>query len=223
MKKIKAVFCCIVAITSIIFLSGCYLNNEDSQLIEQIVPANEDVQAIEHTGHVIEGIYPPVEDLNNEHTVTDTRIHAYQYKQVLSLTLGADRVYTKGVIVKIPDGVAPDDIYAVNVKHMGDIDSVIALDIWDSVEEAEKLLFGSIFDAPIYLVLEVKNLDGDIIGYSLTSSRIDNAITHECYTAEIEEIVWHMFWDYANANPCGCWGIYCVDGCIVTDSDILGY
>jgi len=216
-KKIKTIFCCTAfAAVLVIFLLGCADN------AEHLASVNEDIQTIEYAPYAIEDRYPPVEYLNSEHTEVNTWPYAYQNKQVMSLTLGADSVFVEGAIVKIPDHVTPDEIYDVSVKHMGDIDSVLSLAIWDSVDEAENLLFSCVFNNPIYLVLEIANSAGDVIGHSLTNSRIDNAISYECYTVDLEEIVWYMVWNPDNAveNPCGCWGVYCSEGCIVIDSNI---
>lgn len=122
----------------------------------------------------------------------------YTYKQVAALTLGADNAFVSGFIVKLPEGVPPEYIYDIIVKYMGDLDGVMALAIWDSVADAERLLFTNIENNPILLVLEFTDSSGHVVGHSLTNSPIVNAITHECYIAEIEEVIWDWVWGPIN-------------------------
>ena len=93
-----------------------------------------------------------------------------------------------------------DGLCCVCIKHMGDMDSVLSLAIWDSVAEAEKLLFSSADNYSIFIVLEILNSSGKSIGHSLANSPIFNAVTHECYSAKLEGISWERIWSPAHAR-----------------------
>ena len=128
----------------------------------------------------------------------DSLLFGYQYRQVMTLTLGADNTFVEEFIVKLPEGVSSDNFYDVNVKFMGNLEEVMALAIWDSAADAERLLFSSVDNYPILLVLEFTDSGGYVVGHSLTNSPIINAITHECYVAEIERIIWDLVWGPIN-------------------------
>jgi len=199
MKKTRTfIYCIIIALTLAITITGCSQNYENSPSIEHaahIGGYDLPVQYIQYTAPINEDINTS-EAINctSETTVSESWIGAYQYRQVPSLTLGADNVFVGGFTIKLPEDILPNDIYDVSAKHMGNMDSVMALAIWDSASEVEKLLFTSLDNYSILLVLKLTNLDGKVIGHSITHSPIYNALTHECYSVELEGIVWERIW-----------------------------
>lgn len=199
MRKIKTFICCVVVASAI---SGCSQDNAYDQLYEPVAYVNGDISSlpVDYIVHIHEDADTALGCSNSNSTVAESWTCAYQYRQIALITLGADNVFVSGLGVKLPADILPDNIYDIHVKHMGDIDSVMALAIWDSAEEAEKLLFSGIGTIPIFLVLELSDSDGNVLGHSLTNSPIYNAITHECYLAEIEGVEWKRIWSPTNAS-----------------------
>ena len=203
MKKAMAlIFYITIALALTIISTGCSQNHEDSLSYEYATQISDYYSPIkpQYTAYSNEDAYTLVIDCTTEIAVTESWNCAYRYRQVLSLTLGADNVFVAGFAVKFPEDILPNNIYDITVKHMGNIDSIMALAIWDSITEAEALLFSSIHNAPILLVLELIDINGNIIGHSLTHSPIYNAITHECYSVELEGIEWQRVWSPTNAS-----------------------
>jgi len=132
---------------------------------------------------------------NYVHAQDDSCQNEYHYKPVITITLGADSVYVSGLIIIPPKGVPTADLYDVRVIYMGDLDGVLALGLWDSVEEVEKMMFQRIDIFTEFIVLEFTGSNNEILGHSLSNSPIFNAITYACYTAVIEDThiarVWH--------------------------------
>jgi len=201
MKKSKVFMYSMVIFSLLVFsFSGCSRSNESSQAIEFAEQDDYVNQSIHHVVNLDDDMYIAAGYSNREIAVIDSWPYAYQYKPVITLTLSADNVFVSGVGIKIPEDVLSDDIYGINVMHMGDIDSVMTLGIWGSIEEVNNLLFSNVENYPILLVLEIISSANDVIGHSLTNSRIYNAITHECYTAAFDDVIWYSVWPPTDAD-----------------------